>query len=225
MAVAALVAVIGLAFALAGPRIGDPPAPATPSPAVWTGPVRADAAAMPEIVMFSGLAGPESTWTDQPDATLGWTDIVRVSYGFPDQPHWYLDLDASPPEAATLDPEQRVIEYGLVFDVDEDGVADYWAAINNDAPQPGDYRVWVTDLDTGDKREQVAGPYGFPIEFSHPDGSGRNQMLFTFLSGSTPYGVRSDAMRFYAYASTTDNGQVVAWDYAPDFGWLASGAD
>ena len=77
-------------------------------------------------------------------------------------------LRAQPPLASTLDPARWVIEHGVVVDSDGDRVADCRIGISTDAPTPGDFRVWVTDLTTGDTAEQVGGPYGVPIDFSHP---------------------------------------------------------
>jgi hypothetical protein len=44
---------------------------------------------------------------------------------------------------------------------------------------------------------------------------------FNFLGGSRPERI-DHKTRFYAWASVSVNGDVVAWDYAPDVGWLSS---
>ena len=47
-------------------------------------------------------------------------------------------------------------------------------------------------------------------------------MVFTFLGGSRPPGINGNT-RFYAWASVEEDGAVVAWDYAPDGGWIGNG--
>lgn len=107
-----------------------------------------------------------------------------------------------------------------------DGVADYLIGIDNDAPQRGDFHVWVTDLATGVTDEQIGPPYGYPIEFSHPDewasGDINNPrtLVLTFLGGSGPADLNPETVRFYAWASATRDGEVFATDYAPDTGWM-----
>ena len=78
------------------------------------------------------------------------------------------NLRASSPAAAGIDLAETVIAYGLTLEINGDGVASP-PGIDNDAPRRGDFRVWVTDLATGDTDEQLGPPYGFPVEFSHPD--------------------------------------------------------
>jgi hypothetical protein len=45
--------------------------------------------------------------------------------------------------------------------------------------------------------------------------------ILTFLGGAKPPGVDS-TFSFYAWASITNGDGVVAWDYAPDAGWLST---
>jgi hypothetical protein len=205
------------------------PAPsATPGAANrWTGPVRTDFGA----VLVDGMSWLYGTgWYERDgyDARRPYVDINEVNLsGIADQqPDWRLVLDSSPPKAAALDPTETVISYGLTFDRDGDGVADYVVGISNEAPVAGDFRVWVSDLVTAETQEQVGGPYGYPVEFHHPDeGSviapGLPTMLFNFLLGSRPEGI-DHKTRFYAWASLSVDGEVRAWDYAPDIGWLSS---
>jgi hypothetical protein len=189
----------------------------------WTGPLRSDAQTVPS----SARPG-----QDGRDAAVEWVDIVAArSVGFR---RWELELAGNPPKASTLDPTQQVIEYGVVVDAGGDGIADCLIGINNDAPKRGDYRVWVTNLTTGVTVEQVGAPYGHPIDFDHPDVRdlsklpsllGRlmnppREMRFFFLTGSGPCVLGAGDQRFYAWASLTESGQVTAWDYAPDDGWL-----
>ena len=210
---------LGLAIAIAGgwlgvnairstPHVtGRDPLP-TPSP-VWS-PVRGGA----DLAVYHGTAR-----MDPRDATLGWVDVVHVLFSSESQPQWYIELADKPPLAADLEPG-LLIAYGLVLDTTGDEVADYLIGINNDAPSG--FRVWVTDLATGETDEQIGPPYGYPIEFSHPDEEDTAfsppTMIFTFLTAPTD--LNPNTVRFYAWASATRDGEVFAWDYAPDAGWM-----
>lgn len=114
--------------------------------------------------------------------------------------------------------------YGLVLDVDRDSVADYEVGLSNQGRRRGQFRAWLTNLASGANEEQVGPPYGFPVEFSHPDEGGPGfdgpTVVLTFLEA--PEGVSSRTVRFYAWASHTEAGEVVAWDYAPDARWLGA---
>ncbi len=156
-------------------------------------------------------------------------DIEQVIVDVPGETHWRIRLAAEPPKAAELDPTRTVISYGLAFDTTDDGAADYEVGISNEASPAGDYRVWVTNLATGDTDEQIGPPYGFPVEFAHPDeesGSPEEEatMVFTFLPGSGPPGINVRT-RVYGWASVEVDGEIVAWDYAPDAGWLNPSAE
>jgi len=138
---------------------------------------------------------------------------------------WHAELVARPPRTATIDPDERVIEYGVVIDTDGDRTADCHIGINNDARQRGRwpvYRVWVKNLRTRETVEQVGGPYGGLVEFGHPGdlGSGRG-VGFEFLGDwMSPCRKAGPAATFYAYAVLTENGEVTSWDFAPDAAWL-----
>ena len=78
----------------------------------------------------------------------------------------------------------------------------------------------MTNLGTGNVAEQVGPPYGVPIDFVHPDEErGSRTMRFFFLTGPRDCDLYVPAS-YYAYASLTRDGRVVAWDYAPDAGWV-----
>jgi len=236
-----LVAALGLNMLSNRPGIGGPshspstPPPPTSSPSTpqstppvpWS-PVRTNANEMP-IVPMGGetFPGDRATWRDQVDTTPEFIDITDVSWLREGQMHWGIHLSGTPPAARTVDPEAQVIEYGLVFDTDTDGVPDYEVGINN-SPGGGRYRVWVTDLKSNTTEMRNGPPYGFPVEFSHPDEvsdhnspGGATTMTFTFLGDTKPPDLNS-ASRLYAWASYKEHGSVVAWDYAPDFGWLGA---
>ena len=129
----------------------------------WRGPVH-NAAGMPGAPMAQGADG-NLAWGDGRDAPVNWLDITQVKASPVDQPHWWIELAAQPPRADGLDAAETVISYGLVFETTGDGRADYVVGINNDAPGRGDFRVWVTDLATGETEEQVGPPYGFRSSF------------------------------------------------------------
>jgi hypothetical protein len=237
VAIGAVTLMLGLAFMgwWLGRSMGDPP-PATP--AVWTGPVRSDAMELPVIAMQPSVFGGPPSRGDARDASLPWADITQVAIDIPSQTHWIIELAGPPPPAGSLDPEETVISYGLVFDVGADGVPDFEVGINNDTPTPGRFRVWVTNLVTGQRSENDGPAYGFPVEFSHPDElrgetmlpeAERRKMVFTFLGGHRPLFLRPGTLTaetpFYAWASVTRNGEVVAWDYAADSGWLGPSPD
>jgi len=152
--------------------------------------------------------------------------MTRVRYGNGDNvPYWTIELAATPPPAASLDPGQ-LIAYGLVLDTTGDEVADYVVGIDNDAPQRGDFHVWVTDLRTGETDEQIGPPYGLPIEFSYPhEGkpgslSDPRALVLTFLTPYAPSDLDPETVRFYAWASASRDREVFASDYAPDTGWM-----
>jgi len=197
----------------------------TSGPGVWAGPVRA-----PNDVVQHMAASPTEerlwTWQDPVDASVGWIDVTRATLDRVGRAHWYIELAAKPPLATELEPG-LIIAYGLVLDTTGDGAADYLAGIDNDASNSGDFRVWVTDLATGETEEQIGPPYGFPMEFSHPDEREPNDpfaatIMLEFVGRSTPADLDPETVRFYAWTSATRDGDVIAWDYAPDAGWMTS---
>lgn len=197
-----------------------------PERLVWSGPIRAELGRLPRQVMREDQVGQGFRWRDGRDVTNGAVDFASVGMNDTGQPSWRIELAAWPPPAAGLG--DTLISYGLVFDTTGDGVGDYVVGINNDAPRPGDFRVWVTDVASGATEEQIGGPYGIPIEFSHPNEREREripgqpaEVVFTFLGDSAPPGL-TGASPFYAWASLRLGGEVVAWDYAPDASWVSA---
>jgi hypothetical protein len=228
-AVALAVAGVALAASLINGGVATPrQQPAAPqpsgvsaspsSPSDWPGPLHRDGP-MPTVSVDG--------WTEHPDAAVGGIDIVDVLQN-QQRLSWSLELRQAPPRASTLDRKRAVIEYGLVVDSDGDRVADCQIGINNDAPRRGDYRVWVTNLRTGVTDERVGPPYGYPVEFVHPDEDVVDPvslvptMRFVFLAAPLPCESFERATGVYAWASITDAGRVVAWDVAPDAAWLAT---
>jgi len=65
-------------------------------------------------------------------------------------------------------------------------------------------------------------PGKYEVEFSHPGDRGSGRAIgFDFLGDRMhPCAKVGPASRFFAYSSLTENGEVSAWDYAPDAAWL-----
>jgi hypothetical protein len=204
--------------------IGPPPPSETTTPDAtsapgWTGPLRENGSRT-EVFPGSDPATDLGLLTpDARDAAIGAIDIRKLrTTGFVDDLRWSLELRKPHPRNATLASQHRTVEYGVVIDGDGDQVADCEIGINNDAPNSGDYRVWVTNLRTGVKAEQVGGPYGYPIDF----GFTHRDFHFFFLGDTPdPCDPFSQSASFYTWSSVTDDGRVTAWDYAPDTAWLA----
>jgi hypothetical protein len=162
-----------------------------------------------------------TTWLDPHDTSVPWIDIEKLTFNFSGGGQWIMELPAAPPRGYTSGPG-RVTSFGLVLDTNGDGVADYLAGLNSDAPKNGALHTWVTDLATGETDEQFGGPYGFPVEFSSGGRGGNSYVLLTFLAPSYPAGLDEHTVRFYAWASETQGERVIASDYAPDTGWMMS---
>jgi hypothetical protein len=196
------------------------PTTTTPSEeSVWSGPVRDPSDVVHRMTVADGSV---LSWEDPLDASERWADVARVEFREINQGHWSIDLAASPPLLADVEPGV-LIAYGLVFDTNADGAADYLVGFDNDAPQQGDFHVWVTDLASGETDEQVEPPYGYPVEFGYPDEREPDYpVFFTFLGDSRPAALNLETVRFYAWTSATRDGQVFAHDFAPDEGWITS---
>jgi len=213
----------------AAPPSGSPSAPAwscaeNPSPAEmpegWTGPVRTPSASVTTSIQ------------DGDDSARGYVDLEQVRTQDPRYPAWTFNVASRPPTPTTLDP-CTVLSYGLAFDTTRDGDADYLVGIGTDVGEPATTREWVTNLATGETEENRTMRKGTPFDIGWFGESGPrgHRLLLTFLGGWAPDGV--DDLRgaapagvdattpFYAWASVEENGQVVAWDYAPDAAWLS----
>jgi hypothetical protein len=76
----------------------------------------------------------------------------------------------------------------------------------------------VKNLRTGVKAQQVGGPYGYPIDFGF---YGRQIALVFLVDTPAPCDPFTRSASFYAWSSVRDDGQVTAWDFAPNSAWLA----
>jgi hypothetical protein len=206
-----------------GPRAVDSSARASGAGA-WTGLVHDRGVVVHRMTpdAAAGVLG----WNDPRDAPMGSADVLRVSLSPEGQAHWRLELAERPPPVADME-AGLVIAYGLVIDTNGDAAADHLIGIDDDAPRAGDLRVWVTDLATGETDQRLGAPYGYPIEFSHPGEPEPRPdpptMVFTFLGRSKPADLDPRTAHFYAWASATRDGRVVAYDTAPDTGWITAG--
>jgi hypothetical protein len=202
-----------------GPGPTQTSAPRPSAEATWPGPLRENGT---RAVVFghrdpataNGILAPDAA-----DVGLGAIDIRSIRIGeVGSNDRWVIDLQRQPPDASTLAAAHRIVEYGVIIDGDGDRVADCEIGINNDAPKAGDYRVWVKNLRSGVTHQQVGGPYGYPIDFGYY----KRQFTFFFLAEApTRCGPISASANFYAWSSLSEQGQVTAWDYAPDNAWLA----
>jgi hypothetical protein len=212
----------------ASERVPPPSSASLSGTGQWTGPVRASSgapASEEEISYRRYQSRPEPG-----DAAPDYVDIEQVLVDLNAvREQWVLRLVAMPPNASTIDSTQTVISYGLAFETTGDEVPDYVVGISNDATVNGEYRVWVTTLATGETQEQDGPPYGWPLEFVHPDETIEDAPLpevrLWFLWDRARPEEFPPRPRFYAWASLEENGEVVSWDYAPDHGWVGPPPD
>lgn len=190
------------------------------APLEWTGPVRQERVGA-EVEMIGSL-----TSSEEADTSPRWVDIADVEI-VPEFQNWRLELGLDHPSRDALSSAERVLAFGFVMDTTGDGVADYVVGVDSDAEAPR-VHVWLTDLATGETQETSSGPYGDPFDFSttlesepmagdppRPPGG-----TFFNVGFAPPELFDHTSTRFYAWASLTENGEVVAWDYAPDRAWL-----
>ena len=235
-----LLAVAGLAaFYAFSPRpdVG-PSVTASPSPSAqaliwsperlemdWPLPVREEPSGQPILATLepapSGRQEDPRLFTDPSgDIDLsapGWVDLTRieVTYATGESVVSVVEFDLATRAASQIpDPQEHWIAYGLVVDLDGDGIGDQRLGMDN-APS-GQHRAWVTDLETGVTTAQTGDPYG----------AVGGRYFDTFLPGERPLGrllVLAEDMgefKFYLWASLIEDGRVVATDYAPDVGWF-----
>jgi hypothetical protein len=150
------------------------------------------------------------------DSAYPWSDISGVTLrngNVVDFSNWVvLELRQGLP--ATPDPNAIWIAYGVVVDGDGDGRGDQRIGIDNNA---ADHREWITDLRTGRTAVNLTSvfgafeAFGTRIETWYADMESRA----TLIVKRHPGGVR-----FYAWAATIVDDQIVATDFAPDEGWM-----
>lgn len=205
-----------------------PPTPDVASADVgWAGPVRETDGPGAIEAMAPGADG-TLAWSEAPDVAPRWVDVARVGI-IREAGNWIVELAADPPRRDALERADQVLGFGFVMDTNGDDVADYVVGIDTDAAAPA-VHVWLTDLASGETRERFSGPYGDPFDFattleseSGSDPADRAPGGTFFNVGFAPAELFDvEAARFYAWSSLTEAGKVVAWDYAPDTGWLGA---
>lgn len=224
LAAALLASLLGGALAAGAIRDLIDPVPTLLRPA-WMGALRPDLAWLPTIIMPKDENG-RYNGVDPVDAGDQEIDItVMQAHGIARR--WDLGIVGAPPPDGTIDTSGSVVEYGVVLDDGHDGTADCLIGISSDPRESRGHRVWVTDLTSGVTREQVGPPYGFPIDFSHPDEQDGPPyaMRFFFLGGTLPCRFSTSRVAFYAWATTSVDGVVQSWDYAPDNAWFLRDVD
>jgi hypothetical protein len=115
------------------------------------------------------------------------------------------------------DPRDRIFAYGVVLDINADGIPDYRIGMDNTA---GDrHREWISNLATGEAAINPGATYGWNA-FGHwtdtyfpgqEDALDMGHLIATLGDPGT---------RFYVWASVIENGGTAVTDYAPDSGWL-----
>jgi hypothetical protein len=193
----------------------------------WPAPVRLEPAGGAAIV--HGIAidrdGPPATYPDPAgdvDASVPWIDIRELSISG-SRTTLFIVLEAN--VTPVVDPTERWIAYGVVWDTDRDGVADLRFGGDNAGPTDG-RRVWITELHSGRTVVNPGGGYfdeTFYDKFFEVDGPSENwggaRLKF---GGDTTGGGIVGGMHspFYVWTSLIQDGRVVATDYAPEVGWL-----
>jgi hypothetical protein len=216
----------------ATPAPTAPPPTSTPAPALitwnsqsaeedWPGPLRVE-------LPGSGVeAGREYTDAegDTAPADKSAVDISTIhaflgcQAGLPKLRCIELALYGQLPDPLPL-PEDAWYGYGIVLDVDSDGVPDYRYGVDNSDPGVGPIdgggnrvrgRVWRADLRTGD------------VEVVAISQATDDTLLGEFPTSDFPiaiFHIKNLGGRFYAWSSLIADGRVVATDYAPNVGWL-----
>ena len=217
---------------------------------LWSGPLRDPSVVVQRMLVDDQfLVDPPNfgrTWPDPRDAAEASADIVEVRYrvtgttvgDIPNPPppydksrtqysgRWEIAVAAAPPRPEDVEPGV-LSAYGFVLDTNGDGAADYVIGVDNDAPEDK-FHAWVTTVATGETDEQLAPPYGLPIDFTYPSapepGSSPASptMSFRFTGSSAPADLNLNTVRFYAWTAVTRDGIVLGNDYAPDTGWITS---
>lgn len=255
----AVVGVFGIAviaaFALwagAGNQIGPPgvttrPSPTSPSPTTtasstptatatsapdtfvgWPGSIRLEAGGPPAVIVSAtdaeGDAGP---------AGLGYADIVAMQFNDNVSIIQFLLAssipDFGPAWGEAPFPERR-IAYGLVIDLNADGIADVRAGMEHPNGE-GPAWLWLTDFATGLTASCIcvtAALGDVVIEAWYPQAVDEFPDPYPAAwgggtAGRLALGSSSDtALRYYIWASTIDNDEITATDFAPDSGWLST---
>ena len=218
-----------------------PDAPQTWSPERlaqdWPMPVRVEPGGDPLVIEMDPAGGFPDPLGDLGPGRPAWLDIVNLTGGSGYTPAFGVEIAGALP-IPIRHPAEQWIAYGIVLDVDEDGVADVRIGMDN---LPDGHRAWRTDLMAGETLAKAGPPYGLvgrrawhgelddptlygpgriALDTYYPGDMGsaplRGVLRYTMQPGERP-------VRYYAWASMIEDGRVVATDYAPDAGWLTPG--
>ena len=203
----------------------------------WPGPFRIEPAdGEVSLVDSPDLVDPKG------DVGFDAIDIVEVAFrlgcwnSLTTEPCVFFEVAAEPQLAP--DPRVEWVAWGIVVDYSGDGQPDARFGVDNSPgtrSQPGtatqtidpegiyDLRMWRTDLATG-TTEASTGSLENPslMDVDRPgrlEDPGRlddRGHIFVKRLANEPF------FHFYVWASMIRDGQVVATDYAPDSGWIAT---
>ena len=213
LATALVLAVVALSQVLPGRPDAAPTYPVEHPNAAWT-PIRAPREAVDD-----------QSVVDPTDAANKIIDIRRLEVGEFGGPQTQNDFRIEIADSYNGEsPVGQAIEYGVVIDTDGDLKPDCHLGISNPndpAAQPQGLHVWLRNLRTGGVDDGVGGPYGDPFDFAFDKGGPASAVKFFFLTDKPePCEDYGPGAHFYAYSSLTENGQVTAWDFAPDRAWI-----
>lgn len=191
----------------------------------WPGGVRPEAVG-DSFDVSTTILGPENRLRYLDEGGEALTDAPWVDLTYIDLQQSFVGTDgvsiriqlAGGGAAPELDPRQRWIGYGVVIDLDGDGIGDRRVGMDN-ARTLGTRREWVSDLGTG---EVVVNPGGFGyaglntwFDTSYAGEGGRTDTARLIVG----QGCGQRGLRFYVWASTIEGGHVVN-DYLPSRGWI-----
>lgn len=180
----------------------------------WPGPLRTESSE-DAVRLFSTIAFPDPVG-DVPSA-MPWVDIRSV--GLQDTATDYVNmigLSVAGGLAVIPPPETSWISYGVVLDLNADGLPDQRVGIDNSLPGV-DHREWITDLATGRTEVNRTGVFGGFGAFGT-----RVETWFVDANALPGLWVKREpgGIRFYAWASIISDGRIIATDFAPDSGWI-----
>ena len=186
------------------------PTETAPSPLAvpngWSGPLRVEPGGRGATFSMDDMPAGVDHITDGIDEKLpGWLDITtfQPSADDPCCVRVLFDLAVDLPV-----PIPGTVAYGMVADVDGDGVADVRFGMVNTSDTEN--RDWRTDLATG-----VTDPDQLVVDSFYPSDPDllRQGLAVDRLPGEPEF-------RFYLWASLILGGQVVATEYSPNEGWI-----
>lgn len=153
--------------------------------------------------------------SDVSPMALAFVDIVRGEFSVPgcysSQPCVAFEMTAPLPRQIPS-PADDWIAYGIVVDSTGDGRPDMRYGVDN-AFGGDEFRIWRVDLATG-RTDVSACCQSGAMDASFP-GTGAGPARGFVGPQST-----GKLFLFYVWASVIRDGEIVATDYAPDFGWL-----